>query len=231
MGAHIVWAAAFPVALIYNLGAALAGKPHNGDQGHGQNGSGGGVGGSRSSGRTLLGLIGWFIAWPAWVITRLILVPLVASRQRGYEYQADAAAAEIGYATALSSALRKMGAFEGGRSGWEQAMSATHPPTQLRLEALQSPRPDDFEYQEEELRVPTTAETKRFLFGLRNVVRTPDGEAQRHSPAAPLRPLKVRKTSGVLGVLGQGLHPVNRIAPLTTTQPPKCCLLSPRRTW
>jgi Zn-dependent protease with chaperone function len=161
VGGHIVWAAAWPVALLYNLGSLLAGTGH----GEGETG-----GPPRKAPHTFLALFGWFIAWPAWVITKFILVPLTAHTQRGYEYAADAAAARIGLATQLSSALKKMGAFEGGRSGWEQAMAATHPPTELRLEALQAPRPDDYEYQEEDLRVPTQQEVRRFLFGLREVV-------------------------------------------------------------
>ncbi len=76
-----------------------------------------------------------------------------------------------------------MGAFEGGRSGWEQAMRATHPPTELRLEALQPPRPDDFEYQEEDLRVPKPAEVRRFLFGLREImVPVQPGRPAAHDP-------------------------------------------------
>jgi len=159
VGARIVWAAALPVALICNLGLFLAGR-----------GRGEGLGRPPVAVGTFLVIIGWIIAWPAWVITKLILVPVTASTQRGYEYEADAAAARIGLAVPLSTALRKMGAFEGGRTGWEQTMAATHPPTELRLEALQQPRPDDFEYQEDDLRVPRWKEIRRFLFGLREII-------------------------------------------------------------
>ena len=76
---------------------------------------------------------------------------------------------EIGLAIALSSALRKMGAFETGRTGWEQAIAATHPPVELRLEALQLPRADDAEYQESELGGPTASELRRiYLFWRRS---------------------------------------------------------------
>lgn len=165
VGAHIVQAAAWPVALLYNFGSRL-------------------TGGSRF---TFGGVFGWFIAWPAWVITRLVLVPLVSHTQRGYEYEADLAAARIGMAAQLASALRKMGAFEGGRSGWEQAMAATHPPTELRLEALQSPRPDDFEYQEEDLRVPTRQEVRKFLLGMRKIVVPGRPHQEAAVPGAPPR--------------------------------------------
>ena len=42
-------------------------------------------------------------------------------------------------------------------------MAATHPPTELRLEALEPPKPDDYEYQEDELRAPTGEEVSRLL--------------------------------------------------------------------
>lgn len=37
-------------------------------------------------------------------------------------------------------------------------------------EALQPQRPDDFEYQEEDLRGPTRYEVRKFLLGMREVV-------------------------------------------------------------
>lgn len=42
-------------------------------------------------------------------------------------------------------------------------MAATHPPVELRLEALQAALPDDWEYQEEELRGPSKTEIRRLL--------------------------------------------------------------------
>jgi Zn-dependent protease with chaperone function len=149
VGLHFVWAAAWPIALNYSIGMALAGKTQSGGQSH------------SGSIRGLMWLVGWAIAWPASVIIKFIITPVVAASQRRYEYAADAAAAKIGFAADLSSALRKMSAFEGGRTGWEQAMAATHPPTELRLEALEPPQLDDFEYQEDELRAPTGEELRR----------------------------------------------------------------------
>ncbi|CAN5243292.1 hypothetical protein BH20ACT24_BH20ACT24_03980 [soil metagenome] len=151
VGLHFVWAAAWPVALIYNVGTMLAGQQR--EEG----------GPPHRTSRGSLAFVGWLMAWPTWVIIKLIIAPAIASSQRRYEYGADAAAARIGYAADLSSALRKMGAFEGGRTGWEQAMTATHPPTELRLEALEPPKPDDYEYQEDELRAPTKEEVSRLL--------------------------------------------------------------------
>ncbi len=160
VGLRLVWVGALPLALIYDFGLWLAGSTR-----------------SPVSPETfgiqlpqgLLAIAGWLIAWPAWVMTKFVIVPVVAASQRRYEYQADAAAGEIGLAIALSSALRKMGAFETGRTGWEQAIAATHPPVELRLEALQLPRPDDAEYQETELGGPTASELRRiYLFWRRS---------------------------------------------------------------
>src|SRR5262249_38400713 len=95
----------------------------------------------------------------------------MATDQRDYEYQADRAAADIGLGDDLISALKKMTAFEGGRTGWEQALAATHPPTELRIEALQQPKPDDAEYQEDRLRGPTWKEFKRIATGWRRRAR------------------------------------------------------------
>jgi Zn-dependent protease with chaperone function len=150
VGLQFVWAAAWPVALIYNLGTFMAGRT-----------SPSGI--QRSSKRGFLAFAGGLIAWPAWVIIKFFITPVISGTQRAYEYQADAASARAGYATALSSALRKMSAQEGGRTGWEQAMAAVHPPTELRLEALEPPRPDDWDYQEEELRGPSRKELGRLL--------------------------------------------------------------------
>jgi Zn-dependent protease with chaperone function len=152
-----VWAASLPIALMYDLGTYLSGGWVT-------------VGGEVGKGiRTIAGLVGWIIAWPAGVLMKLVIVPVVSRRQRDCEYEADAAAAAIGLASELSSALQKMGAFESGRTGWEAAMAATHPPTELRLEALQAPRPDDWEYREDELRGPSRTEVRRLFGGLGRV--------------------------------------------------------------
>jgi Zn-dependent protease with chaperone function len=155
VGLQCVWAASLPVALLYNLGAAIAGNRAN------QQGA---VRVTVSS--AFRWLVAWLIAWPAWVMVRVILAPLTAASQRRYEYEADAAAYDIGLGPQLRSALTKLGAFESGRTGWEVAMTATHPPTQLRIEALQDPKDDDWEYQEEELHGPSWAEVRRIFGGL-----------------------------------------------------------------
>lgn len=123
-----MWVAALPVALVYDIGMWLTGSrptvppPET-------------IGISLPGG--LIAVIGWIVAWPAWVLTKLVIAPALASSQRKYEYEADAAAAAVGLGEPLAAALRVMGAFEAGRSGWERAITATHPPTELRIEALQ----------------------------------------------------------------------------------------------
>jgi len=160
VGLRCMWAAAWPVVLLYDLGVLISGqKPQ----------SQAGVTVKVSSG--LRWLVGWFIAWPAWVIVKIILAPLTAASQRRYEYEADAAVSAVGLGPQLISALTKLGAFESGRTGWEIAMTATHPPTQLRIEALQEPLPDDWAYQEDELHGPTWSEIRRLLGGAARSVR------------------------------------------------------------
>jgi Zn-dependent protease with chaperone function len=154
VGLRCVWAASLPVVLIYNLGCLISGwSPQKRLQTSG------------SSQGIVRWLVAWLVTWPSWVMTKLILTPMLSASQRRYEYKADAAAHNLGFGSELSSALRKIGAFETGRTGWEAAMSSTHPPVELRLEALQQPRPDDWEYQEEELHGPTVREFFR-MFGL-----------------------------------------------------------------
>jgi Zn-dependent protease with chaperone function len=155
VGLRVVWAAAWPVALMYNLGVLMAG---------GRTRTQGGVNISVHS--AFRWLVAWLIAWPAWVMVRIILAPLTAASQRRYEFEADAAAYKLGFGSAMASALNKLGAFESGRTGWEVAMNATHPPTRLRIEALQVPVADDWEYQEEELHGPSWREFRRLMKGL-----------------------------------------------------------------
>jgi len=150
VGLRFVWAAAWPIALTYNMGMWMAGRVQGSEQ-------------ARRAFFGVMAIVGWVIAWPALVIIKFIITPVISASQRAYEYQADAAAARIGYAGSLSSALRQMGMWESGRTGWEQAMAATHPPTELRLEALEAPKPDDFEYEEDELRPPSKHELRRLL--------------------------------------------------------------------
>ena len=113
VGLRFVFAAALPLALLYNLAVLLVRF------------------------RGLVALLALVLLWPAYALTRLVIEPLVAERSRGQEYEADRAARAAGYGDALREALAHLGEFEGGRSGWEQVIAATHPPIELRLEALE----------------------------------------------------------------------------------------------
>jgi len=89
-----------------------------------------------------LAIVCWLFFWPAWVATKLVVVPLVSRRSRDQEYEADARAASLGddYRLGLRRALDELAAWERPRTGWEDVLAATHPPIELRLERLEAPR-------------------------------------------------------------------------------------------
>jgi Zn-dependent protease with chaperone function len=156
VGLRVLWAAALPTALVLNLGTWIAGS---GATQRSTSADGAEV--ARRSARGVFGLIGWAISWAPWVITKFVLAPMAAATQRRYEYEADAGAASIGYSNGLSSALSKIGAFESGRTGWERAIVTTHPPTALRIEALQPAMEDDAEFQETDFGLPSFGDLVR----------------------------------------------------------------------
>ena len=114
VGSRFVLACGLPLILLYEAGAWLA---------------------RRGSG--LVAAIGWAVLWPAWVLIRLIIRPAMAAGTRRQEYETDAAVRATARGAALHQALTFLGEFEPGRSGWEQVVAATHPPRELRLEALE----------------------------------------------------------------------------------------------
>ncbi|MGD0833757.1 MAG: M48 family metalloprotease [Candidatus Dormibacteria bacterium] len=114
VGGRLVLACGLPLILLYEAGAWLSRR-------------GGG----------LVAAVGWTVLWPAWVLVRLVIRPVMAAGTRRQEYGADAAVAATGRGPALHQALTFLGEFEPGRSGWDQTIAATHPPRELRLEALE----------------------------------------------------------------------------------------------
>jgi hypothetical protein len=114
VGDLMVRCCGLPLVILYNAGCRLA------QQGNG-----------------LIALVGWVVLWPAWLLVRLIIQPIVAVTSRRQEYAADAAVAATGRGAALHGALSLLGELEPGRSGWDRVMAATHPPRELRLEALE----------------------------------------------------------------------------------------------
>jgi Zn-dependent protease with chaperone function len=159
VGLRLLWAAALPTALLLNLGTWIAGS------GATQRSPSADRGGEapRPPARGVLCLIGWAISWAPWIIIKFVLAPMAAATQRRYEYEADEGAASIGLSNALSSALSKIGAFESGRTGWERAIVATHPPTALRIEALETAGEDDAEFHEAEFGRPSFADLMRLV--------------------------------------------------------------------
>ncbi len=135
---RLAWAAALPAAAAYNFGVWLSGA---GKQPVDQS-PGGGIPGERppmlypSRPSVTLTVIAWVILWPFWVVMRCVVAPAMGADQRRQEYAADAAVVETGFGGALYSALERLQTFEPPRSGWESALAATHPPTELRLEAI-----------------------------------------------------------------------------------------------
>jgi hypothetical protein len=66
-------------------------------------------------------------------------MPLQRLDTRRAEFRADQGAVLAGHLVAMRSVLLARKSFEVGRSGWEEAVCATHPPVELRLERLEVP--------------------------------------------------------------------------------------------
>ena len=84
-----------------------------------------------------MGSAGQHLLWPALVLVRWVIAPVMVTRGRRLEFEADAAAIAAGYGPALARALTKMGNFETARTGWEAAIMRSHPPIEFRLEAIE----------------------------------------------------------------------------------------------
>ncbi|HEY0688598.1 MAG TPA: M48 family metalloprotease [Kribbella sp.] len=78
--------------------------------------------------------------WPVMVSIRYVVMPLQASGSRAAEYRADQGAVYAGHRQGLRRVLARFrGSFDGARNGWEQSVLASHPPSELRLEAIEEP--------------------------------------------------------------------------------------------
>ncbi|GHJ06707.1 hypothetical protein TPA0907_10740 [Micromonospora humidisoli] len=80
--------------------------------------------------------------WPVLLTMRYLVVPCHRRDARAAEYRADAGAVLAGHREGLRSMLERRRSFETGRSGWDEAVCATHPPSELRLDRLDRPVPD-----------------------------------------------------------------------------------------
>jgi Zn-dependent protease with chaperone function len=79
------------------------------------------------------------LAWSILATVRYGVLPAQAGLWRAQEYRADATAAAAGYGPGLRRALTFLrNSFDGGRSGWDRSLLASHPANELRLERLEA---------------------------------------------------------------------------------------------
>lgn len=167
---RMVWCFAWPVAVCYSVGMFLSGArfgPAASPLGAAA-GDGAGAGQQHVDARAVsrgavsfISFLGWMLLWPAWVLTKFVVVPASAADSRKVESEADAGAAIAGLEGGLIRALDKLQAFEQARNAWDAALVATHPPIELRIEALEEgtyPAPEALE--------PFTAKRAGWMVGL-----------------------------------------------------------------
>jgi Zn-dependent protease with chaperone function len=133
---RMVWCFGWPVGVLYGLGMFLQGARFGASEPPHSSGKG-----TVKGATTFLTLLGWMFLWPSWLLTRFVLIPMSANSSRLAEYEADAGAGESGFSDGLGRALKKMHVWEGGRNAWDAALARSHPPTELRMEALEGDRP------------------------------------------------------------------------------------------
>ncbi|MEV7987877.1 M48 family metalloprotease [Micromonospora sp. NPDC085948] len=75
--------------------------------------------------------------WPVLLTMRYVVLPLHARDVRAAEYRADLGTVLTGHVDGMRRVLERRLSFETGRSGWDEAVCATHPPHELRLDALE----------------------------------------------------------------------------------------------
>lgn len=108
---RFVWALGFPVAVLIGLRVAIT-----------------------ANGTGRFRIITALLLWPAMVLSRWVIGPVLAWRSWRCEYRADACAVDAGYARALIRLLQDVQAFEHRPSGW---VSRPTPSAQLRIAAIE----------------------------------------------------------------------------------------------
>ncbi|WP_196222483.1 M48 family metalloprotease [Micromonospora sp. CP22] len=78
--------------------------------------------------------------WPVLLTMKYLVQPLHRADVRAAEYRADLGAVVTGRTEELRAILERRKSFESGRSGWDEAVCAEHPPNELRLERLETVR-------------------------------------------------------------------------------------------
>ena len=131
MVAYFAW----PVAICYSVGMFLSGRSGASESGASETPHSSGKSTSKGA-VNFLTFFAWMLLWPAWLLTKFVVVPMMAGESRKIEYQADAGAAEAGLGGGLQRALERISAFEIPKNAWDAALMSTHPPTELRIESL-----------------------------------------------------------------------------------------------
>jgi Zn-dependent protease with chaperone function len=135
---RMVWCFGWPVGILYGLGMFLQGARFGASEPPHSSGKS-----TAKGATTFLTFLGWMFLWPSWLLTRFVLIPMTANDSRLAEYEADAGASAIGLGDGLSRALKEVSVWEGNRNAWDSALARSHPPTELRREALDGDRPPE----------------------------------------------------------------------------------------
>lgn len=89
---------------------------------------------------SILRFLAGLFAWPFAAAVRFVVMPMQAASSRAAEYRADQGAVLADQRKGLRKALERFRrSFDGSRNGWDAAVCATHPPNELRLEAVEAP--------------------------------------------------------------------------------------------
>lgn len=97
----------------------------------------------RLTDNTIIRFLVWMVSWPVQVTVRYLVVPVQSVGTRDAEYRADRGADLSAHRFGLRRALERFQrSFDDSRNGWDKAICASHPPTELRLERLEAPGED-----------------------------------------------------------------------------------------